>query len=313
MDVKWLQDFLTVAELGNFTRAAETLNSSQTALSRRIQSLEAWLGARLIDRSVFPTRLTPEGEQFRHSAAEILRQVIDARSDLSGAPARDHVRVALPYTLATSGLPRWWEDWSRDRNLSCSVVVGNVHDMMTALVAGSVDLLVCYNTSQQPIQLDAAYYNRSALCTESLRPYASPKLLGGRPSLLPGRPDDPVPLLMYSPGVYFGRLVKFILQTMPVRIHARLVVESDMVDVLREMAAAGYGVAWLPDGTIAADAGSSLVPLGDEALSLTLTTTAFCNRSNDRPAVVRLWERLTSMAEADLRDLERRNAGAHPR
>ncbi|MGL4976364.1 MAG: LysR family transcriptional regulator, partial [Bosea sp. (in: a-proteobacteria)] len=41
MDIRWLQDFLTVAETGNFTRAAERRNASQAAFSRRIQSLEA--------------------------------------------------------------------------------------------------------------------------------------------------------------------------------------------------------------------------------------------------------------------------------
>src|SRR5690349_15207312 len=127
MDVKWLQDFLTVAELGNFTRAAEALNSSQAALSRRIQSLEMWAGATLIDRGSFPTKLTPEGERFQHYAAEILKKVVDARGELFGNPTVDHVRVALPYALATSDLSRWWSEWSCDRNLSCSVVSGNVH------------------------------------------------------------------------------------------------------------------------------------------------------------------------------------------
>ncbi len=68
MEIRWLQDFLTVAELGNFTRAAEERHASQAAFSRRIQSLESWLGVTLIDRSVFPTRLTVEGERFKEQA-----------------------------------------------------------------------------------------------------------------------------------------------------------------------------------------------------------------------------------------------------
>ena len=61
MEIRWLQDFLAVAETGNFTRAAEQRNASQAAFSRRIQQLEAWVGAALIDRSIIPTRLTPAG------------------------------------------------------------------------------------------------------------------------------------------------------------------------------------------------------------------------------------------------------------
>ncbi|MGH8818064.1 MAG: LysR family transcriptional regulator, partial [Achromobacter pestifer] len=58
MDTRWLQDFITLSEVRNFTRAAEARNLSQAAFSRRIQSLENWVGARLIDRSAFPTQLT---------------------------------------------------------------------------------------------------------------------------------------------------------------------------------------------------------------------------------------------------------------
>ena len=55
MDTRWFQDFVTLAEVQNFTRAADMRNVSQAAFSRRIQALEQWLGAKLIDRAAFPT------------------------------------------------------------------------------------------------------------------------------------------------------------------------------------------------------------------------------------------------------------------
>ena len=67
MDTRWLQDFVTLSEVRNFTRAAELRNLSQAAFSRRIQSLEQWLGARLIDRNAYPTQLTDAGERFAPS------------------------------------------------------------------------------------------------------------------------------------------------------------------------------------------------------------------------------------------------------
>src|SRR5690349_15782410 len=110
MDFRWLQDFLTVAECGNFTRAAQIRNISQAAFSRRIQCLEEWLGTNLIDRSAFPTRLTPDGELFRERAAEIVQEITDARLSLAGTEVgrRNHVRIALPHALATGRLPEWW-------------------------------------------------------------------------------------------------------------------------------------------------------------------------------------------------------------
>ncbi len=59
MELGWLEDFLALRELGSFTAAAERRNISQSAFSRRIQSLEDWLGVTLIDRSVRPHRFTP--------------------------------------------------------------------------------------------------------------------------------------------------------------------------------------------------------------------------------------------------------------
>jgi LysR family transcriptional regulator, hypochlorite-specific transcription factor HypT len=106
VELRWLQDFLTLAETGNFTRAAVMRHSSQAAFSRRIQQLEAYVGAPLIDRGVYPTRLTAEGEKFKGVASEMLRQVADVRTEIAGRPVQstEHVKLALPYALATSHL-----------------------------------------------------------------------------------------------------------------------------------------------------------------------------------------------------------------
>lgn len=298
MDVRWLQDFLTVAETGNFTRAAAIRNASQAAFSRRIQSLEAWLGVALIDRGVFPTQLTAEGQQFRQVASQILTQMLDARAELAAKPAEpvERVRLALPNALATGRLPAWWSDWTASRRLSASVVLGNIHDLVTALVSGNADVLICFHTSQQPIELDEARFVSLPVEAQTLRPYASRALIESRRFVWPGRKDRPVPLLMYSPGVYFGRLVDLIVDGAPQPLVGQRVVDSDMSDVLRDMAIAGHGVAWLIESTVVAGGEHDLEPVGDEAWSLPLSIRAFRARDNDRPAVLRLWSTLAARA-----------------
>jgi LysR family transcriptional regulator, hypochlorite-specific transcription factor HypT len=64
MEAKWLDDFIILAEAQSFTRAAEESHCSQSALSRRIQSLERWVGAELVDRDAYPMILTPAGQRF---------------------------------------------------------------------------------------------------------------------------------------------------------------------------------------------------------------------------------------------------------
>lgn len=294
MDLRWLQDFLTVAETGNFTRAAETRGVSQAAFSRRIQALEAWLGTALIDRGEFPTRLTPEGEHFRDQASEIVRRVIDSRMEFSHTPvAREAIRIALPHALATGRLPAWWQDWTHTRALTCKVLAGNVHDTVTAFVSGMADLLICFHHPEQPIQLAADQYERVLIGEEQLRPYVATQHGAELRAAFPGSAKRPLALLMYSPGAYLARMVDLIFQRAPESVHGPRVIESDMADVLREMAQQGYGTAWLPDCTAAPGvAAGGLVAVGGPAWSLPLSVMAYRDKKRERSAADELWSRL---------------------
>ncbi|WP_299329122.1 LysR family transcriptional regulator [Parasphingopyxis sp.] len=64
MELKWLEDFICAAEKGHFARAADHRFVTPSALSRRIQSLELWIGAPLFDRAVHPITLTAAGEDL---------------------------------------------------------------------------------------------------------------------------------------------------------------------------------------------------------------------------------------------------------
>ena len=208
MDTRWLQDFVTLSEVRNFTRAAELRNLSQAAFSRRIQSLEQWLGARLIDRNAYPTQLTDAGERFRAIAIELINQLAEARADIGGAPGRNQIRLAAPYALATTRLPGWWRQWDAEQACSCTPLTGNVHDTVSAFTAGAIDLLVCYHQAAQPLPLDLARFDCLTLGGDIIRPYASQSRVASRDWDLPGTPQAPVPLLMYSSSVYFARLIQ---------------------------------------------------------------------------------------------------------
>ena len=80
MDTKWIEDFLALAEHGSFTKAAESRFVTQPAFSRRIRSLENWLGVKLVDRSTFPTKLTTIGLEMIAPMSENLQNIYDMRS-----------------------------------------------------------------------------------------------------------------------------------------------------------------------------------------------------------------------------------------
>ncbi|PTX96642.1 LysR family transcriptional regulator [Opitutus sp. ER46] len=75
MELRHLRYFKAVAELLNFSRAAERLNVGQPALSRQIRDLENELGARLLDRSHVRVQLTDAGRTFYTHTCKILAQV----------------------------------------------------------------------------------------------------------------------------------------------------------------------------------------------------------------------------------------------
>ena len=79
MDIKLLEDFVCLAAQESFTAAARERNVTQSALSRRVQSLESWLGTALINRDSKTFALTAQGRIFVSEAEVILRRLYNAR------------------------------------------------------------------------------------------------------------------------------------------------------------------------------------------------------------------------------------------
>lgn len=64
IDMLGVQAFVAIAKQGGFQRAAGTLNITQTALSRRLQTLEGFLGVKLVERTTRSVALTRIGGNF---------------------------------------------------------------------------------------------------------------------------------------------------------------------------------------------------------------------------------------------------------
>lgn len=84
MELYHLKTFITVAEEGHLTRAAQRLNASQPAVSAHIKGLEEELGIMLFTRTPRGMRLTQEGEALKDQAARAL-SMIDTIRDRAGA------------------------------------------------------------------------------------------------------------------------------------------------------------------------------------------------------------------------------------
>ncbi|PSJ58569.1 LysR family transcriptional regulator [Pseudaminobacter soli (ex Li et al. 2025)] len=106
--IKQIESFLAVAELGNFSRAAQRLNIAQPALSQAIKDLEAELAVRLFDRTTRRVELTDAGREFRNSAAKALEELEHAVESVHelAERRRGRLRIAAPPLLAAVVLPQ---------------------------------------------------------------------------------------------------------------------------------------------------------------------------------------------------------------
>ncbi|KAB1079878.1 LysR family transcriptional regulator [Methylobacterium soli] len=142
IDLDTVQAFVWVADLGSFTRAAETLDTSQAAISLKLKRLEDRLGCRLLERTPRHVRLSPEGESFLAPARDLLAAHARALSGIAPAPPRrlvlgisDHVAgPELPGLVARLA--------ATDPGLVIEVRIGPSRDLGAAFDRGEVDAVI---------------------------------------------------------------------------------------------------------------------------------------------------------------------------
>lgn len=301
MEAKWLEDFFSVARTGSFSLSAAERHITQSAFSRRIKSLEQWVGVALIDRSSYPTRLTIAGEQFLATAREATASLLNARQELRHAAHSDRklLRIAIQHSLASAFLARWLAKLPLARDdLLTQVRADNLHDCVRDLEEGSVDLLVCYTHPGLPLDLSAERYPSLPLAHDTLTP-VSRAAADGRPmhALQPAA-GGVVPWLSYTAEAQLGKLAALAQDAAepPLALHA--VFESALVEALRAMTLEGMGVAWLPASLIADDLNHKrLVRAGPTSLDVPLRVRVFAERSLLGGRMRRLWDSARQLSE----------------
>jgi DNA-binding transcriptional LysR family regulator len=282
METKWLEDFVSLAETRSFSRSAQLRHVTQPAFSRRIQALEAWAGTDLVDRSSYPTRLTPAGQTLYAQSLEMLQALQSTRAMLRGhsAAGQDVIEFAVPHTLAFTFFPAWVSSLREKFGpIKSRLIALNVHDAVMRLVEGGCDIFIGYHHPSQPFQLDADRYEMVSLGQEVLAPYCKVDSNGEPLFKLPGRAGQPLPYLGYAPGAYLGRVTDLILKQSATAIHLDRVYETDMAEGLKVMALEGHGVAFLPYSAVKKELRSkrlvSAAPPEIKGLEMTMDVRAY--------------------------------------
>lgn len=146
MDIALARTFLEIVDCGNFVRAADRLHVTQTAVSVRVQSLEAQLGRKLFIRNKAGATLTPAGEQFLRYAP-LLIQVWERAKHQVAVPPGLRAVVALGAELSLwSPFLLDWLVWMRRSTpqLALRTQVGLADGLMDQVSEGILDIAVLY-------------------------------------------------------------------------------------------------------------------------------------------------------------------------
>jgi LysR family nitrogen assimilation transcriptional regulator len=254
VDLKQLEAFVHVAELGSFTRAAIALDTNQPALSRLVRHLEVGLRHTLLERNGRGVALTPAGQRMLAHAKGILLQVQRASQDLDElrGTVGGHFGVGITPSfakVATNELVRGFR--MSFPGATISVAEGLSSYLIEWLLMGRIDVAVLYDTFDTPL------IDKRRVFTEELF------LIGA------GDPDQPEPAAESMPSVPLRHITRYPL-VIPGRMHAirrmvesvaaeqgvrlRIELEVDAVTSILDLVSEGIGFAVLPLNATVSDA-----------------------------------------------------------
>ena len=99
MEFRQIQTFMQISQVKNFSKAAELLGYSQSAVTVQIRQLETELGVRLFDRTGKKVTLTPSGKEFWIHANKIIDEMYKAKDAMNDTAAVSYTHLTLPTIL----------------------------------------------------------------------------------------------------------------------------------------------------------------------------------------------------------------------
>ena len=246
MDLKQIEYFVRVAELGGFTRAAAMLGIAQPALSRQVRLLEVELRQTLLTRDGRGAAPTEAGRLLLAHGRGILHQVERAREELGrlrGALA-GRVAIGLPTSLARAlavPLTRAFREKMPAATLSISE--GLSAAMLESLVNGRLDIAVLYNAGP------SADIEITPLQVEDLFLVQSRALAGA--GAAPIRLTDLAQLALVIPSRPNAIRMRVESEMVAIGCSPRIALEIDGVSAILDLVADGAGAAILSRNAVA--------------------------------------------------------------
>jgi len=286
IETKWLQDFLKLAEVKNFSKAAVERNVTQSTFSRRIQALENAVGCQLFDREKTPIELTQSGKQFRTSARSLMIQLeyeLVRINDLS-VLGNQKVSIVAGHSIATDVLPLFrFNLFTEEKEIILDVRASDVDDAVSMLQEGACDIVMSYKNSQLHSKPYLAHKvgESKIYCVTGVDENNLPKYRLSK--------DELTPWIMHSTGSFMGRLTREISS----QYALKPIFSSSMTELVKALIIQGEGIGWLPEHSIKDQlATRQLIILDKENDMNPAEIYAYRSYAKLHPAGERVWQKL---------------------
>ncbi|WP_460146457.1 LysR family transcriptional regulator [Pseudomonas sp. S2_A02] len=142
-DVLLLKTFVTVVDEDGFSRAAEKLHLTQSAVSGHLRRLEEQVGKPLLKRTTRSQQLTPDGERLIAYARTILALSRDAWAQLTRTPFNGRVRIGVSEDFVEPRLLRAFQDFAAQYpGMEIDVQVGIPGTLLNLMKQGDLELVI---------------------------------------------------------------------------------------------------------------------------------------------------------------------------
>lgn len=276
MDFKQLRAFLTVAETGNVTRAAEVLHLVQPAVSRQVMLLEEDIGSPLFERGRHGMVLTDAGRLLVGYARRAMLELDRGRAEIAGASAGIGGLVTLgllPSTIDMLSSPLVSALTANFPGIRIRLSMGYAGTLLRWLQSGEIDAALLYGAERsteiqsRPLIEEPLWVigPKEAKLRRS-KPMSLGKLIG-RPLVLPSAPHGIRTLVDHACAVS--------------NVELTVSAETNALSVQRSLVLGGHGLTILPPIAVADELRRgqlSGTPLADPAITRTIVLALPTNR-----------------------------------
>ena len=264
-----LKDFLHLLQSRSFSTTARERGVSQSTLSRRIATLEAYVGADLFDRGIQPVALSEAGEALLPLAQNILERMEEVHGighPEAQSPNQKCHLIALS-TLALHFFPGWLEQydaepvWQVDLLNTEPLLAANIRNFLR----GQAEFLLTFAVDRVPDLQALRHHRYIVLGHETAVPVTRPDTQGG--PLWPLDGEAEIAYCGYTKGSFFQQALAPHFDRLGPRI--RKVRDNSMAAVIHGLVRQGHGMCWLPGVMVEDDLqAGSLVRAGGQEFDL---------------------------------------------